>query len=209
MIAGTAAVLILGYLTGSIPTAVWAGKLIIRDDIRNHGSGNAGATNVFRVMGWKPALLVMIIDIGKGMLSVLLWPCLFHAYPDLLTVQILAGSAAVLGHIWTVFAGFRGGKGVGTAFGVLLALAPLASAATLIVWIALVAAFRIVSIGSLAAGIVFPLALTAQRHWLDPDLPQTLIWTGVVLGVLIFFTHRRNIVRLLQGKENRFGKEKQ
>jgi acyl phosphate:glycerol-3-phosphate acyltransferase len=160
-------------------------------------------------MGWKPALFVMIIDIGKGVLSVLLWPRLFPVYPDMLTVQILAGSAAVLGHIWTVFAGFRGGKGVGTAFGVLLSLAPLASAATLIVWIALVAAFRFVSLGSLAAGIVFPLALMSQRRWLDPDLPRTLIWLGVVLGVLIFFTHRRNIVRLFQGKENRFGKEKQ
>ncbi len=199
--------ILLSYLVGSIPTAVIAGRMVLKDDIRRHGSKNAGATNVFRVLGWKPALIVLLIDIGKGIFSTLVIARLASGDVPLsgLNVQMLAGFAAILGHIWTVFAGFRGGKGVGTAFGVLLSLAPWASLVTLIVWLTLVVHTRIVSLGSLAAGIVFPVALLIQKWAFQPGLPVSLIVMGMVLGVLVFITHRSNIGRLIRKEENRFG----
>lgn len=201
-------IILLSYLAGSLPTAIIAGRIILKDDIRNHGSRNAGATNVFRVMGWKPALAVVLIDIGKGVAAVLLFPALFGSGFDPMLVKIIAGFAAIAGHIWTVFAGFKGGKGVGTAFGVLVSLAPAASLITFTVWLLLVLITRIVSVGSLAAGIVFPLTLVLQKRFVTPDLPGLLIWLGLLLGALIFVTHRGNIRRLLRGEENRFGKKK-
>jgi glycerol-3-phosphate acyltransferase PlsY len=146
-------IVVLGYLAGSIPTAIIAGRIVMKDDIRNHGSKNAGATNVFRVMGWKPALAVVLIDVGKGVLATLLISRL-RIDPvslDPLLVQVIAGSASIIGHVWTVFAGFKGGKGVGTAFGVFLGIAPVPVLITLGVWLAVVFYTRIVSVSSLAA----------------------------------------------------------
>ncbi|MBN2416610.1 glycerol-3-phosphate 1-O-acyltransferase PlsY [bacterium] len=200
-------VVLLSYLAGSIPTAIIAGRIVLNDDIRNHGSRNAGATNVFRVMGWKPALAVVLIDIGKGVAAVLLVPALVGGGYDPVLLKIIAGVAAIAGHIWTVFAGFKGGKGVGTAFGVLVSLAPAASLISFAVWLLLVLTTRIVSVGSLAAGVVFPLTLVLQKRFVTPELPGPLIWLGLFLGLLIFVTHRSNIRRLLRGEENRFGKK--
>ena len=199
-------IIILSYLAGSIPTAIIAGKLIMKDDIRNYGSGNAGASNVYRIMGWKPALFVVLVDIGKGTLATLVISKIgAGAIPlEETTVRIMAGAAAIVGHVWTVFAGFRGGKGVGTAFGVLVALAPVASLVSFAVWLILVVTIRIVSVGSLAAGLVFPLTLLLQRTFWDSELPSSLLIMGVVLGLLVFFTHRSNIGRLVRGEENRF-----
>jgi acyl phosphate:glycerol-3-phosphate acyltransferase len=119
---------ILAYLMGSIPSAVWAGKLFHGIDIREHGSGNAGATNVIRVLGWKTGIPVMIVDVAKGWLAAYL-PIVFSladiGSAQLTNLQILTGVAAIVGHIYPVFAGFRGGKGVGSTFGVLLALHPV------------------------------------------------------------------------------------
>jgi len=203
-------VVILSYLAGSIPTAIIVGKIVMKDDIRKHGSGNAGATNVFRVMGWKAALFVVLVDIGKGTLATLLISRIGEEVVPLdhTMVQIVAGLAAIVGHIWTVFAGFRGGKGVGTAFGVLVALAPVASLVTLGVWLLLVITIRIVSVGSLAAGIVFPAVLFIQRFVLGSRIPGALLIMSVLLGVLVFITHRSNIRRLMRGEENRFGSGK-
>jgi len=203
-------VVILSYLAGSIPTAIIVGKIVMKDDIRKHGSGNAGATNVFRVMGWKAALFVVLVDIGKGTLATLLISRIGEEVVPLdhTMVQIVAGLAAIVGHIWTVFAGFRGGKGVGTAFGVLVALAPVASLVTLGVWLLLVITIRIVSVGSLAAGIVFPAVLFIQRFVLGSRIPDALLIMSVLLGVLVFITHRSNIRRLMRGEENRFGSGK-
>ena len=203
-------VVILSYLAGSIPTAIIVGKIVMKDDIRKHGSGNAGATNVFRVMGWKAALFVVLVDIGKGTLATLLISRIGEGMVPLnhTMVQIVAGLAAIVGHIWTVFAGFRGGKGVGTAFGVLVALAPVASLVTLGVWLLLVITIRIVSVGSLAAGIVFPAVLFIQRFVLGSRIPDALLIMSVLLGVLVFITHRSNIRRLMRGEENRFGSGK-
>lgn len=201
-------ILVLSYLAGSIPTAIMASRLVLKDDIRNHGSKNAGATNVFRVMGWKPALIVVLIDIGKGVAAVLLITQLGATPLSPVLLKIVAGLAAIIGHIFTVFAGFRGGKGVGTAFGVLLSLAPTASLITFAVWLVLVLITRIVSVGSVAAGIVFPVTLFVQRSLAKPGPATELLCFGVVLGLLILLTHRANIGRLMRGEENRFGSKK-
>jgi glycerol-3-phosphate acyltransferase PlsY len=203
-------ILILSYLVGSIPTAIITSKVVMKDDIRNHGSGNAGATNIFRIMGWKPALFVVLVDIGKGAVATLLISkIVLQPMPiDEKTVQILSGTAAIAGHIWTLFAGFRGGKGVGTAFGVLLGLAPVASLITLGVWLTTVLTVRIVSVGSLTAGIVFPTVLFIQRFGQRADIPDTLLVASVLLSILVFITHRSNIQRLLRSEENRFGSKK-
>ncbi len=206
-----AIVLILSYIAGSIPTAIIVSRIVMKDDIRNHGSKNAGATNVFRVMGWKPALFVTLVDVGKGTFSVLVIAGIGKGQipldPSL--VQILAGVAAIIGHIWTVFAAFRGGKGMGTAFGVLVALAPVASLAALGVWLILVFSTRIVSIGSLAAGVIFPAVQFIQRYCFNVPIHNALLIVGVLLLILVFITHRSNIRRLLKGEENRFGSKKQ
>jgi glycerol-3-phosphate acyltransferase PlsY len=202
-------IIVFSYLIGSFPTAILVSQIVMKDDIRNHGSGNAGATNVFRVMGWKPALFVVLVDVGKGIIAVLFISKIGGNTLSLdhILVQILAGLSAIVGHIWTVFAGFRGGKGVGTAFGVLLVLAPWASLCTLVVWLLLVFSTRIVSIGSISAGIVFPGILFLQRYVLDTAIPDALLILGIVLGILVVITHRSNIGRLIRGEENRFGKK--
>ncbi len=200
-------IIILSYLIGSFPTAVIAGKLIMKDDIRNHGSGNAGATNVYRVMGWKPALVVVLIDVGKGAVATLLISKIgANSIPlDTTLIRIAAGASAIVGHVWTIFAGFRGGKGVGTAFGVLFALAPIASAAAGVVWLTLVLVTRIVSIGSITAGILFPITLIVEKKFLNKHISDSLIILGILIALLIIVTHRSNIVRLIRGEENKFG----
>ena len=129
-------IIVLSYLAGSIPTSIIVSKLFFGFDIRERGSGNAGGTNAFRILGWKVGLTVMILDLGKGVLATYLisqirvdslsWPMVY--------VQIIAGSAAVIGHIWTIFAGFRGGKGVGTAAGMLLVLYPISFVISLLIF---------------------------------------------------------------------------
>jgi glycerol-3-phosphate acyltransferase PlsY len=203
-------ILILSYLVGSFPTAILLSKIIMKDDIRNHGSGNAGATNVFRVMGWKAALIVVLIDIGKGVAAVifiskLIWQ---PVSIDAVTIQMFTGAAAIVGHIWTVFAGFRGGKGVGTAFGVLVALIPLSTLVVGIIWLVLVLITRIVSVGSLAAGILFPVAVLLEKKYSDPTISLPLVIMSLLIALLIVITHRSNIQRLMKGEENRFGSKK-
>ncbi len=203
-------IFILSYLVGSFPTAILLGKILMKDDIRHYGSGNAGATNVFRVMGWKAALIVVLIDIGKGIAAVLLIPkIIWQPVPlDGVTVQILTGIAAIAGHIWTVFAGFRGGKGVGTAFGVLVALIPLSTLVAGIVWLILVLITRIVSVGSLVAGMLFPVFVLLEKHYFDTNVSTPLLAMAVLVALLIIITHRSNIKRLIKGQENRFGSKR-
>jgi glycerol-3-phosphate acyltransferase PlsY len=200
-------ILILSYLAGSIPTAILVSKIVMKDDIRKYGSKNAGATNVFRVMGWKPALFVVLVDIGKGMVASFIFSrIVIDPVPlDATLIRILAGVAAIVGHVWTVFAGFKGGKGVGTAFGVLVGIAPVPVLITAAVWLILVFTTRIVSVGSLAAALVFPTALLLQRIFFRSDIPVYLLYFSLGLAVLIILTHRTNIRRLLKGEENRFG----
>ena len=197
-------IIVLGYLAGSIPTAVWTSRILLKDDIRNYGSHNAGATNVFRVMGWKPALFVILVDMVKGVLAVLLIAKIrLGEVPfSVSLIQIMAGVAAILGHIWSMFAQFKGGKGVGTAFGVLVALIPVPALIALGIWILTVFITRIVSVGSILAALSLPVTILIQRN-LNDRVPDLFLWISILLAGLILFTHRSNIGRLLRGTENK------
>lgn len=200
------AVIALSYLLGSIPTSILVAKKLRGIDIRQHGSGNAGGTNVFRVLGWKPGLFVMLADTFKGFIATYWISRIAFGAAGMedTTVQLIAGIAAVFGHIWTVFAGFRGGKGVGTSAGMLLALYPQALLICLGVFAIVFALTRIVSIGSMTAAVAFPIVLTLQRCCFGKTIPDLLYAFGFFAAALIIFTHRSNIKRLLSGTENRF-----
>jgi acyl phosphate:glycerol-3-phosphate acyltransferase len=202
--------LLLAYLLGSIATAVWAGKIFHGIDIREHGSGNAGATNTIRVLGWKTGVPVLLIDILKGWLAAML-PVFFnlggHATALLTNLQILAGVLAILGHIFPVFAGFRGGKGVATITGVLLAIHPFLTLSCLGVFMFVLLTTGYVSISSMSSGFAFPVFL-----FLFFDT-QSVIFKifSVVVAVAMVITHRKNISRLLKGEESKLirkGKKK-
>lgn len=195
--------LLIAYLVGSIPTAYLAGKLFRGIDLREHGSRNLGATNVYRVMGWKIALLVLAIDIAKGALPVLLLP----RYMDTVTAHLWAivfGLAAIVGHVRPIFLLWRGGgKGVATAAGAFLALVPIPTLIALAVFVAVVLASGYVSLGSLAAAVALPLTLLADRGLRSP-----LFMVSAVVCVFVFWTHRSNIARLRRGEESRFGRKR-
>jgi acyl phosphate:glycerol-3-phosphate acyltransferase len=195
--------LLLAYLFGSVATAVWIGKIFHGIDVREHGSGNAGATNTIRVLGWKTGVPVLLIDILKGWLAAML-PVFFnlagHGSALLTNLQILAGVSAILGHIFPVFAGFRGGKGVATITGVLLAIHPLLTLACLGVFLSTLLITGYVSISSISAGFAFPVFL-----FLFFDTPSVFFKIfSVVVGVAMVITHRKNISRLLKGEESKF-----
>ena len=203
--------LFIAYLIGSFPTALIAGKLLMKIDIREHGSGNAGATNVFRVLGWKAGLVVLLIDMFKGFASVWWVPGLAVVNHDVfIYVQILSGIAAIAGHIWTIFAKFRGGKGVGTAAGVFIGLQPAPVMICLIVFIGVVYKTKYVSLGSMIAAFLLPIILLVQKFFLLVEIPMPMIVLSILLAVLIIVTHRANINRLIQGTESEFsfGKKK-
>lgn len=207
------AVLVASYLVGSVPTSIVVAKFLRgRDfDIRREGSGNAGGSNVFRVLGWKPGVAVMAVDVGKGILATWLvaqWRPFGPVDVAFTLVQILAGLAAVCGHIWTMFASFRGGKGVGTAGGMIIALYPVAALLCFLIFLAVVLLTRYASLGSLTAAVSLPLVLLLLPSAPPPaDAKLLLLFSALVCG-LIFYTHRANIRRLLNGTENRFGRNR-
>lgn len=197
-------VAVVAYLFGSFPTAIIAGRLLKKIDIREHGSGNAGATNVVRILGWKAGLSVLLIDMVKGFIPVFwLTPILAGINEQTVYFQILAALAAIAGHIWTIFAGFRGGKGVGTAAGVFLGLAPLALSIALLFFIIVVAFTRYVSLGSLLSSAAFIATMLVQKFYFYQDVPDVLLIVGTVIVALIWFAHRSNITRLLNGTESK------
>ena len=205
-------VALTAYLFGSFPTAVIAGRILKKIDIREHGSGNAGATNVLRILGRKAALVVLLIDMFKGFVPVYwLTEVIVGTGDHLIYYQILAAVMAIIGHIWTIFAGFRGGKGVGTAAGVFLGLAPLALSLSLIAFILVVAVTKYVSLGSLAGSLTLAITLSVQKFVLDHYIPDVLLYVGIVIVILIWISHRENIKRLLSGTENKvsFSSKKQ
>ena len=184
------------YLLGATPTSYIAGKIGRGIDLREHGSRNLGATNVYRVLGWKYAIPVALIDAAKGALSVGVLGSLSGGPA---WVPVVLGLAAVLGHVYSPYVGFRGGKGVATAGGVFLALAPLAVAISLPIWVGMLWAFGYVSVASLTVAVLFPLWVRLTR----PAAPYTF-WASLALALLIVYSHRANIRRLLDGTENRF-----
>jgi len=195
--------LIGGYLLGSIATAVWTGRLFHGIDIREHGSGNAGATNIIRVLGWKTGIPVMIIDVAKGWFAAYL-PVLFNLAEKgsgtLITLQIITGFAAIIGHVYPVFAGFRGGKGVGSTFGVLLALHPLLTLSCLGVFLIVLFITGYVSVSSMSAGVAFPILLFTLFS--TPSLVFKIF--SLFVAVALILTHRKNIKRLINGEESKF-----
>jgi acyl phosphate:glycerol-3-phosphate acyltransferase len=197
--------ILASYLAGSIPTSIVLGKLFRGVDVREHGSRNPGATNTFRVLGWKIGIAVGLIDIFKGFFAV--WFLTrWIADEGLVSPDvrlILAGIAAVCGHVFTVFASFKGGKGVSTAFGVFLGLAPLPSAIAFVVWALLVWLTGYVAVGSIAAAVVLP-ALVIGRGLHDGLLSLPIAALATLLGLLVIYRHRSNIGRLMRGEENRF-----
>ena len=204
---GIALVVLGSYLLGSLPTSIIIGRIFFRKDPRDLGSGNAGGANAFRVFGWKGGVPTVLVDVAKGLVATLFISQIPvpAALPHEL-VQIMAGCAAIVGHVWTVFAGFRGGKGVAAAAGMLVGLYPLALLACLGIFGITLISFGIVSVASLCAAFLFPVVLLILDATGAAYVSPLLFWFSIPVTLLIFYTHRANIWRLLHGKENRFPK---
>jgi glycerol-3-phosphate acyltransferase PlsY len=196
---------IIAYLLGSIPTAVWYGKIFHGVDIRQHGSGNAGATNSLRTFGRKAGIIVLIIDFLKGFLAIFIAQ-FFQANNEYLPQMM--GLAAVIGHLYPVFAQFRGGKGVATALGVIAASFPMSVIICVVVFFILVFATRYVSLGSMIGALAFPIQVALNVWHVNPDQDPYYIAFASALFLILVFTHRHNIQRLMKGTENKFGAKK-
>jgi acyl phosphate:glycerol-3-phosphate acyltransferase len=191
-----ALLVLAAYFIGAFPTSYVVGRAARGIDLRQHGSGNLGATNAFRVLGWKAALPIFVLDIAKGFV-----PAFFFARVDgtpLASWALAYGAAAIIGHVFSIYVGFRGGKGVATGAGVFLALAPMAVLLGLGIWLVLVVITGYVSVGSIVAAAALPLLVT-----LTGAGPQTLA-LSVVLAAFVIYAHRTNIRRLARGDEHRF-----
>ena len=186
------------YLIGAVPTSYVVGRVGRGIDLREHGSGNLGATNAFRVLGWRIALPVLLFDVFKGWFPTFAFPLWDGAArPEWALVY---GAAAVVGHVFSIYVGLRGGKGVATTGGVLFALAPGAAALGVGAWVLVVALTRIVSLASLVAAIVIPVAVYVMRG------SDAVFGLTLGLAVFVVFAHRSNIRRLVRGEEHRFGR---
>ena len=193
--------LALAYISGSIPFALLAGKAN-SIDLRKEGSGNLGATNVFRTLGWKIGVAVFLADAAKGALPVLLLPPRIDSLRDPMVWAIATGVAAIAGHVRPIFLKFgKGGKGVATAAGVFLALAPVPMLVTFAVFVAVVLATGYVSLGSLISAVLLPVLLVVTAGFRSP-----MFVMSTIIAAFVFWTHRANIRRLRRGEENRFGK---
>lgn len=194
----TASLLLLGaYVLGATPTALWVGRGLFGVDLRTKGSGNLGATNTLRTLGWGAGGLVMLVDVLKGFVPVALFPAL--AGVDDPAWLIGFGAAAIAGHVFSFWTGFKGGKGVATSTGVFLALAPWALAIAVLVWAATVALTRWVSLGSILAATTLPPAVVLTPH----EGGGTVVAFSVALALFILWSHRANIGRILRGEERR------
>lgn len=209
-----ATIIILSYLVGSIPTSIIISKAVKGIDIRNYGSGNAGGTNVMRVLGLKHGVLVIILDALKGAIAVVLVARLHYGvlpfqnvspFDDFTLVQIIAGISAVVGHIWTVFAGFRGGKGIATALGMLLMIITVDMLIAVGIFMIVVSISRYVSLGSIVSAMAVPLSMIFRENVLHTHIEgyNTLLPFVIGVSLLVIFTHRKNLVRLLNGTENK------
>ncbi len=199
------------YVLGSLPFGLIISKLFRGIDIRKYGSGSIGSTNIFRVVGPFPAVIVLCFDIGKGVLVILLSSQIAGSQLPFnqTLVTLIAGASVILGHIFPVFAHLRGGKGVATTAGVFLALVPSEFILVLVIFILVVATTGYISLGSLVSSFCLPLILGLERYYLRREIPAELIMVSLVLFFLIFYTHRENIKRLLAGTESKFGKKDQ
>jgi len=209
-----AIIVVLSYLIGSIPNSILISRAVSGIDIRKHGSGNAGGTNVMRVLGWKYGLLVIFLDALKGAVAVVIISRLFYGplpfenvspFDDFTLVQIIAGMSAVIGHIWTVFAEFKGGKGIATALGMLLTLITIDMLIAVGIFALVVLISRYVSLGSIIAALSVPATLFIRENLFHVDIPGYSTLFPFIIGVtaLVIFTHRKNLVRIINGNENK------
>ena len=191
--------LLASYMVGAIPTSYLAGRLFRGIDLREHGSKNLGATNVYRTLGWRYAVPVGLFDIAKGAVPVLLFA---PRVSDSQLFALACGIAAILGHVFSVFVRFRGGKGVATAAGVMLGLTPLALGVAALAWMVVLGLTGYVSLASIASAALFPVAVYLLER---PDRPE-ILWLDALVAAAIIWLHRANIRRLLNGTESRFGR---
>jgi acyl phosphate:glycerol-3-phosphate acyltransferase len=189
------------YLIGAIPTAVWLGKAFYGIDVRNSGSGNPGATNTFRVLGKKAGIPVLIIDILKGYFAVMLAHLVFGSAinQDFVTLQLFLGLAAVIGHIFPVYSGFKGGKGIATLLGVMLAINPMAAGLAILAFIITLLTFKMVSLASILGSVFFALSILVFFH----TFHTVMVPFSLLVVVMVIFTHQKNIERLLKKEESK------
>jgi len=208
-------IIVLSYLIGSIPSSVWIGKLTKGVDIRDHGSGNAGATNTFRVLGWKAGSVVALVDLGKGFVAAFYISQLGFALGEMPEVlfgvweidasgRVVAGLSAVLGHMYPLYAGFKGGKGVITAAGMLYGIEPISISLAIIIFLIVLFSSRYVSLASIVASISYPIFLISLRYAFGyTEIDGSLMVISTVIALTIVVKHHGNIKRLIEGNENR------
>ena len=199
--------ILLAYILGSIPSSVWIGKIFFDVDVREHGSGNAGTTNTIRTLGYKAGIPVFIIDALKGWFAVFMSKVIFGYFPEIEMpdyVQVVAAAAVVIGHIFPVFAGFRGGKGVATLLGVGFGLIPIPALIALGIFTIVLLCFGYVSLASITATVTLPIV---TYFFVMPD-NLILFLLSITVAIFVPITHKENIKRLLNGTENKFLKKK-
>lgn len=205
------------YVIGAIPFALLIGKHWYGVDVRTLGSGNLGSTNVYRNLGWKPGVAVQILDIVKGLVPVLLVAYFFDTqmpfenrtpFEDETVVRLIAGVSAVIGHIFSAFVGFRGGKGINTSLGMLIAIAPIELAIAAGFFAVTVGFFGYISLGSIIAAIIIPIVMAIRYNIFHVDIIgyKTVVFFMVALALLVIYAHRSNLKRLRLGTESRFAK---
>lgn len=194
--------IIFAYLLGSIPSSVWIGKYFYGKDVRDYGSGNAGATNTFRVLGVKAGIAVFIIDIAKGFFAVSLVHLTDYYIPksgDFISYQLLLGIAAFIGHVFPVYAQFRGGKGVATLSGVVLAIHPEVAGIIALIFAITLISTKYVSLSSMISGFSFPVLIIVVFKTTTPSL----VIFSLITAIVLLFTHQKNIERLLKKEERK------
>lgn len=207
-------VIAICYLIGAIPSSLWYGKIVHNVDIRDHGSGNAGATNTFRILGWKAGTLVLLFDFGKGLICTLFisqlayqiggGPISFYSGWDVDSmVLILCGMSAVFGHMFPVYAGFSGGKGAATACGMLYGIEPVSISITLALFLIIMFSTRYVSLASITGAFVYPFSQLILRYGYGMDIDGSIMIFSSLIALVIIVKHKGNIRRLLDGNENR------
>ena len=214
-------IILLSYLVGSIPTGILVARSVGNIDIRNHGSGNMGGTNIMRVLGWKYGVLVILLDALKGAFTVVVISRLYLGsfpfpnqtpFDDFTLVQLIAGITAVIGHIWTIFAEFKGGKGIATGMGILITLVSIDIFIAFGIFLLIVAISRYVSLASIIATSCIPVIMIIRANIFHVNIIGygTLLPFVIFIAVLVMYTHRANIKRLLSGQESKisFSKKK-
>jgi acyl phosphate:glycerol-3-phosphate acyltransferase len=207
-------VILLSYLVGSIPNSIIISKLVRGIDIRSYGSGNAGGSNVFRVLGWKWGILTILLDALKGALAVIVVARFYLGhfpfnnvtpFDDFTLVQIICGVVAVVGHVFTLFAGFKGGKGIATGLGVLIMIVTVDMAVALGIFFLVVGYSRYISLGSLAAAVSVPIVMIIRENIFHVNIPgyHTILPFAVLLALFVVYTHRTNIDRIFKGNERK------